>query len=52
MTPVRVIVDEGIRPNTATWDQFQRILGERPAEYLFLAEAHPGIPDVRTGPTA
>ena len=46
MTPVRVIVDEGIGPNTATWDQFQRILGERPAEYLFLAEAHPGIPDV------
>lgn len=46
MTPVRVIVDEGNGPNTATWDQFQRILGERPAEYLFLAEAHPGIPDV------
>ncbi|MCY2989747.1 MAG: hypothetical protein NTY19_18000 [Planctomycetota bacterium] len=46
MTRVRVIVDEGNGPNTATWDQFQRILGERPAEYLFLAEAHPGIPDV------
>lgn len=46
MASVRVIVDEGIGPNMATWDQFQRILGERPAEYLFLAEAHPGIPDV------
>ncbi len=46
MTPVRVIVDEGIGPNTAAWDQFQRILGQRPAEYLFLAKAHPGIPDV------
>ncbi len=46
MTPVRVIVDEGNGPNTATWLQFQRVLGGRPAEYLFLAEAHPGIPDV------
>jgi hypothetical protein len=46
VTPLRVIVDEGSGPRTATWDQFQRILGERPAEYLFLAEAHSGIPDV------
>jgi hypothetical protein len=41
-----VIVDEGSGPNTATWAQFQRILGQRPVEYVFLAEAHPGIPDV------
>jgi hypothetical protein len=46
MTRMLVIVDEGIGPNTAIWGQFQRILGERPAEYLFLAEAYAGIPDV------
>jgi hypothetical protein len=46
MTRILVIVDEGSGRNTATWDQFQRMLGERPADYLFLSEAHPGIPDV------
>jgi hypothetical protein len=46
MMPIRVIVDEGTGSNTPLWDQFQLALGERPAEYLFLAESHPGIPDV------
>jgi len=42
----RVIVDENVGPNTALWHEFQRVLGGQPWEYVFLSEAHPGIPDV------
>ena len=42
----RVIVDENVGRNTALWHEFQRVLGAQPWEYVFLSEAHPGIPDV------
>ena len=42
----RVIVDENVGRNTALWLEFQRVLGGQPWEYVFLSEAHPGIPDV------
>jgi hypothetical protein len=42
----RVIVDENVGRNTALWHEFQRVLGGQPWEYVFLSEAHPGIPDV------
>lgn len=44
--PQRVIVDENAGPGTTLWEQYQRMVGDSPAEYLFLREAHPGIPDV------
>ena len=42
----RVIVDENVGRTTALWREFQRVLGGQPWEYVFLSEAHPGIPDV------
>ncbi len=42
----RVIVDENVGRNTALWHEFQRSLGGQPWDYVFLSEAHPGIPDV------
>ena len=42
----RVIVDENVGRSTALWREFQRVLGGQPWEYVFLSEAHPGIPDV------
>ena len=42
----RVIVDENVGRKTALWQEFQRVLGGQPWEYVFLNEAHPGIPDV------
>jgi len=42
----RVIVDENVGPNTALWHEFQRVLGGQPWDYVFLNQAHPGIPDV------
>ena len=42
----RVIVDENVGRNTALWHEFQRVLGGQPWDYVFLSEAHPGIPDV------
>ena len=44
--PRRVIVDENAGQNTALWCEFQRVLGGQPWEFVFLQEAHPGIPDV------
>jgi hypothetical protein len=41
-----VVVDEGVGQNTALWREFQRTFGDEPFDYLFLSEAHPGIPDV------
>ena len=42
----RVIVDECVGRNSALWCEFQRVLGDQPWDYVFLSEAHPGIPDV------
>ena len=42
----RVIVDENVGRKTALWQEFQRVLGDQPWAYVFLSEAHPGIPDV------
>ena len=46
----RIIVDECVDLDSPLVDQFrQRLgqsLGERKSEILFLAAAHPGIPDV------
>ena len=42
----RVIVDENVGRNSALWHEFQRVLGDQPWDYVFLGEAHPGIPDV------
>jgi hypothetical protein len=44
--PKRVIVDENAGVNSAIWEQFQRVRGGEPCEYVFLAETHRGIPDV------
>lgn len=41
----RVIVDENAGPNSAVWQEFQRALGERDWDFLFLGQTHPGIPD-------
>lgn len=41
-----VIVDENAGRNTALWREFQRALGGNRWDYIFLSEAHPGIPDV------
>ena len=42
----RVIVDENVGRNSSLWHEFQRVLGGQPWDYVFLSEAHPGIPDV------
>jgi len=42
----RVIVDENAGPGTVVWEQFQRAFGGDQNEYVFLSEAHVGIPDV------
>ena len=42
----RVIVDENASPGSPVWEQFQRMLGNRPFEPVFLKDVHPGIPDV------
>jgi len=46
MKPVRVIVDNAINDESPLWKAFQKWLGNRPAEYVFLEKAHKGIPDV------
>jgi len=46
MKPVRVIVDNAINDESSLWQAFQKWLGNRPAEYVFLEKAHKGIPDV------
>lgn len=53
---VRIIVDENAGPGSPVWNEYQSALANRPAEdgnagkqaveYLFLKDAHPGIPDV------
>ncbi len=44
--PQRVIVDENAGPGAPVWEQFQRTRSGELAEFLFLKESHPGIPDV------
>jgi len=46
MKPIRVIVDNAINDESPLWTSFQKWLGNRPAEYVFLEKAHKGIPDV------
>jgi hypothetical protein len=46
MKPIRVIVDNAINDESPLWQAFQKWLGDRPAEYVFLEKAHKGIPDV------
>jgi hypothetical protein len=42
----RVIVDECVGPASALPGQLRSRLGDRPIEFVFLATAHPGIPDI------
>ncbi|MBS0267022.1 MAG: hypothetical protein JSS02_34170, partial [Planctomycetes bacterium] len=42
----RVVVDENVGRTSPLWLAFQKALGSEDWDYLFLAEAHPGIPDV------
>jgi hypothetical protein len=42
----RVIVDECVGHQSPLVGQLRRRLGERPVEFVFLANKHPGIPDV------
>ena len=42
----RVVVDEGVGPNSELMRQFRNRLGERPVVFVFLASEHPGIPDI------
>ncbi|MDA1014652.1 MAG: hypothetical protein O3A00_09405, partial [Planctomycetota bacterium] len=42
----RVIVDENSGTATKLWAEFQRELGDRYSDFLWLSESHPGIPDV------
>ena len=46
MKLVRVIVDNAINDESPLWQAFQKWLGNRPVEYVFLEKAHKGIPDV------
>ncbi len=46
MPQVRVIVDNAINDESPLWKAFQKWLGARTAEYVFLEQAHKGIPDV------
>ena len=43
---MRVIVDENAGPGTDLWEVFQNARGEEECELVFLAKAHPGIPDI------
>ncbi len=42
----KVIVDENVGPGSPVWEQFQRLFGETPVDYLYLKDVHRGIPDV------
>jgi hypothetical protein len=43
---MRVIVDENAGPETNLWALFQHERGNEECEFVFLAKAHPGIPDI------
>jgi hypothetical protein len=42
----RVVVDEGVGPDSELVAQARDRLGERKVAFVFLARAHPGIPDI------
>jgi hypothetical protein len=42
----RVVVDEGVGPDSELMAQFRDRLGERQVVFVFLASEHPGIPDI------
>jgi len=42
----RVVVDEGVGPDSELVRQFRDRLGERQVAFVFLASEHPGIPDI------
>jgi hypothetical protein len=42
----RVVVDEGVGPDSELIAQFRARLGERQVVFVFLAKEHPGIPDI------
>jgi hypothetical protein len=43
---MRVIVDENAGPGTDLWELFQHGRGQEEYEFVFLAKAHPGMPDI------
>jgi hypothetical protein len=43
---VRVLVDEGVGAGDAIWSQTKRYFSEHSAALCFIAQDHPGIPDV------
>ncbi len=45
-SPLKVVIDECVGVESHLFEEFRAWLGTRPAEFLFLAETHPGIPDV------
>jgi hypothetical protein len=42
----RVVVDEGVGPDSELVRQFRDRLGEQQVAFVFLASEHPGIPDI------
>ncbi len=42
----RVVVDEGVGPDSELMAQFRDRLGEHQVVFVFLASEHPGIPDI------
>ena len=42
----RVIVDENVGDGSPIWEQFRQAMGSRKYHFVFLKEAHRGIPDV------
>ena len=43
---LKVVVDECVGLDSRLFEAFRAWLGDRTAEFLYLSEAHPGIPDV------
>jgi len=43
---IRVVVDEGVGNGDAIWSQTKRYFSDETASFCFLAQDHPGIPDV------
>jgi hypothetical protein len=42
----RVVVDEGVGPDSELMAQFRDLLRDRKVVFVFLASEHPGIPDI------
>jgi hypothetical protein len=42
----RVVVDEGVGPDSELMAEFRDRLGDRQVMFVFLASEHPGIPDI------